>query len=153
MGKFTSLEKCVLTKSWDLEDRAALAHFLEKQNLKKGEHLFFEKSLERKLYILDEGEIQLEAFGQSVILGPGSSLGELSLIRETEKRVTARASQNCQFWVITEIRWREIQSQMPELARKLSVSILKKFAQLMEGGVSPPSLNQLQKSHIAQKEA
>lgn len=143
MGKFSVLEQSKLTSAWSLEERSALAHFMERQSLKKAEYLFFEKSSERQLYFIDEGELQVEACGTKITLGPGSSVGEISLFRETKKRVSASALSNCKFWVITQDSWKRFSSQAPELAQKFELAVFDKLADLIDLGSVPPKVASL----------
>ncbi|TVQ79037.1 MAG: cyclic nucleotide-binding domain-containing protein [Bradymonadales bacterium] len=141
MGRFTSLESSELCKDWRLEDRAALAQFLEKQELKAGEHLFFEKSVEQKLYFIDSGRLKIQFGSYHTELGPGESLGELSLVAKQEKQITATALDLCLFWVITEGAWSRMKHEAPEVATRLLESIQMKYARLLSSNVAPPQLS------------
>lgn len=143
MGKFSTLEKSRLTKSWSLKERAALAHFLERQNLKKDEHLFYEQTQERKLYFLDSGLMKIQCGNISIELHPGASIGELSLLSTTQKQTSAIALEDCVFWVLTEEQWAKIKSQQPTIAYKLVESINQKFAELLNNSVPPPKISGL----------
>lgn len=143
MGKFSTLERAKLTKSWSLKERAALASFLEKQNLKKGEHLFYEQTQEKKLYFIDSGSLKIQCGNMFVELEQGASLGELSIVSSTQKQTSAIAAEDCVFWVITESQWEKIKSQQPALAFKLSESIQRKLAELLNSSVPPPKISGL----------
>ena len=140
------MERCLLTKHWSLKERASLAGFLEKQNLKKDEHLFFEKTSERKLYIIDSGVLKIQCGNLHIELESGDSIGELSLLSNTQKQVSALALEDCFFWVITEKNWEKIRKEQPGLAYKLIESINKKFAELVNTAVPPPKLSGLSAS-------
>jgi len=144
MGKFTTLEIAELFKDWHLEDRAALAHFLEKQELKNGEQLFFENAEEQKLYILDRGRLKIQFGSYHTELGPGESLGELSLVHKASKQVSASATEDCLFWVITEETWSRLKLEAPLIAMRLIEAIQKKSARLLATNVAPPKLTSLE---------
>jgi SulP family sulfate permease len=131
VGKFSSLEICALSSHWSLQERAAFAFYLEKQNLPQGEPLFFEKASESKLYILDSGTLKIQTAQIELKYQPGESLGELSLLSQTEKKISATALSDCSFWVLTSENWKKIQDRQPLLAKLVVESILKKMGNLM----------------------
>jgi len=143
VGKFTSLEKCCLTKDWRIEERAALAHYLEKQELTKNEPLFIEDHSERKLYIIDSGLVSVSLGFMTVEMGPGQSLGEFSLFQDTKKKTTAIALEDCSFWVLTLERWELVKEEVPDVAAKLTQSINQKMANLLEISQLPPRVSEM----------
>lgn len=143
MGKFSTLEKAELTQNWSVEERAALAQFLEKQQLAKGEQLYYEQAKEKKLYFLDEGVLEIHGASIKVEFLPGQSLGELSLLKETAKQTSALAKENCIFWVLTEESWRELRRSSPAVALKLIESINSKLAHLLDQSLLPPKLSKI----------
>ena len=143
MGKFTSLENCRLTRDWKIEERAALAHYLEKQDLTKNEPLFIEDHSERKLYIIDSGLISVSLGFVTIEMGPGQSLGELSLFQDTKKKTTATALEDCSFWVLTLERWELVKQEVPEIAAKLTQCINQKMANLLEVSQLPPRVSEM----------
>lgn len=143
MGKFTSLEKSKLTCDWSLEERAALAYFLEKKEVASGARLFKESTIESQLYFLDKGEVELDSKNIRISLEAGDSFGELSLFQETSKKLGALAQTECTLWVLSKDKYLEICDQHPSLAHKLQESVLKKLSGLLSSGIEPPDISQL----------
>lgn len=144
MGRFLALEKSELFKDWRLEDRAALAHFFEKQELKANEALFFEKAYEQKLYLIQKGKLKIQFGTYHSELSDGESLGELSLLAKSEKQVSATAISDCFFWVITEEHWHRMKIEAPLIAMKLLEAIQLKSARLLSSNVAPPKITSLE---------
>lgn len=132
MGKYSCLENSELTRSWSLETRAALAYFLEKQELKAGVELFVPQHEEQKIYFLEIGQIKAKNANSEVEFGPGKTLGELSLFSRTKKQLSVTASTDCLFWVLTKEKWDLLWKNAEDLAAKLRESVQQKFARELE---------------------
>ncbi|MBN8554259.1 MAG: cyclic nucleotide-binding domain-containing protein [Deltaproteobacteria bacterium] len=140
MGKFTTLDKASLTQTWSLEERSALAHFMEKKEVKTGDPLFVARSKERGLFIVDSGLVRLNYENLSQQLKPGDSFGELSLIYPTQKLASADALQNSELIFLSFENWTTMRKVAPLVSLKLMESICAKFAQQLNEMIPPPKL-------------
>jgi CRP-like cAMP-binding protein len=138
VGKFTSLEKAVLTKDWTLEERTALAHFLKPKEYRESETIFLARSKDRGLFIVGSGIIQIQFDATSVSLKEGDSFGELSLIFASNKLVTAMALKPSQLWFLSIDQWHDLRKISPVISLKLIESICQKFAGMLNNAVPPP---------------
>lgn len=128
MGRHRCLEICELTKQWSIEERTSFSHFLQKQDLKKSEILFYENNENQALFFLAEGTARAENALGHIDLTQGASWGELSLSKAVRKRVTIRAIEDCELWVLQPKAWQSLKTQTPLLAFKLMEAIQAKMA-------------------------
>ena len=140
MGKFTALDLCPLTKPFSIEERSALAHFLEKRDLKDGDPVIVNRSKERALYIVDSGAIKVSFENMSLELKPGDSFGELSLIFPTQKLISGIAAKDSVLWMLTFDRWTEMRKVAPAISLRLLEAITQKLSVLLNNTVPPPRL-------------
>lgn len=142
MGKFRSLEKSLLASSWSLEERAALAFFLEERRFNEGDPVFNRMAKEAALYLVEQGGVRLQYEQYSVDLKEGASFGELSLFQETTKLVTATALGNCIVWILTKEKYEELRKNTPSVAVKLMESIIQKMGKVVSEALMPPRIFQ-----------
>jgi len=149
VGKFRAIERSVLTKDWGVDERAALAHFLVERKISEGDPIFLKQSKERSLYFIELGLIRFQHETISVELKEGDSFGELSLLNESSKLVSATAQTPCQLWVLTFDKFQEMKKTTPLVAVKLTEAIATKIAKalsvfsipqrILTGSGSPPT--------------
>ncbi len=127
MGKFVALERAILTKNWPIEERSALAHYLKHHHIAEGDPVFVKGSKDRGLYLIEAGTIRIQYENLNVDLKEGDSFGELSLLEETPKVVSATAGQVTDLWVLTDENFQEMKRLTPAVAVLLVESIAKKL--------------------------
>lgn len=148
MGKFTALERNALTQAWSLEERAALAYFLEEKKMKSGSLVSWHASekdsngkSEKCLYFIDSGSVRITYETVSVELHDNDSFGELSLIADTKKIAPVMATKDCTLWVLSAEKWSEMKKGAPSITLKLLEAIVQKFARLLNETSSPRALS------------
>jgi CRP-like cAMP-binding protein len=131
MGKFSALERCQLTKSWTLEEKAGLGHFLKEKILARGEKLFLETS-HRALGIVEAGTVEFltKDSKKSVVINPGESFGDFSLVSKNPKVLQAKAAENLVYWELSAEDWQDLRKSAPSVALRLLESIVSKAAKL-----------------------
>ena len=141
MGKFICLERSDLTSSWLIEERAGLAYFLESQAVAADELLYNFGSESRGLVFIEAGTLLAESEeGFQMELGASQSIGELSLIEPTRKRLKVTAKEASSLWNLSYEQWLELQKEAAPIAQKLRLSIMKKMSRLLEQSPKLPKL-------------
>lgn len=140
MGKFSCLAKCGLTKSWPLEERAAIAHFLEPKSLPQGSAIIDAGNKERILYLIEQGTARVQYENIAFILEEGESFGELSLISSTQRLVEITADKNLTMWTLRHEKFEEMKKMAPAVALRLTESITQKFTELLNTSVVSPKM-------------
>jgi CRP-like cAMP-binding protein len=138
MGKFVTLDTCRMLQNWSLDERSALAHFLETRSYEANESLIDRTSRTAELLFIASGKIKLSAETYSLEISEGASIGELSLINPSQKRVSATAITPVTAYVLSAQRWLEMKRNTPSVAVKLMESILKKVSDELGSFELPP---------------
>jgi CRP-like cAMP-binding protein len=144
MGRHRCLELCELTREWSIEERTSFSHFLQRQDLKKSEVLFYENNENQSLFFLAKGMVRAENTLGHIDLNEGASWGEFSLSKAVRKRVTIRAMDDCELWVLQPAAWERLKTQTPLLAFKLMEGINAKMASRLSWQDFSPLQKQLQ---------
>lgn len=128
MGKFLTLENARLLNSWTLDEKSALAYFLKAKSFKAGEIIFDRLSKGSQLVFVSSGTVKLSAENYSFEVSEGSSFGELSLVQDVPKRVSATASSDVEVLSLDGHQWIELKRNAPSVAVKLLESIINKVS-------------------------
>ncbi len=131
MGKFSTLEQTSITKDWSLEERSALAHFLDELQVDQHETIFSMKSNERVLFIIESGTAKFAIEGFETDLGPGDSFSEMSLIKSSPKVGAVIATSPCSLWVLKYDKWNDMKKAAPIISLKLLESVCEKMIDLL----------------------
>ncbi len=124
MGKFTALENATLTQNWALEERSALAHFLEPQQIKKGQEVC---DLRAGLVFVDEGSIKVAFQNEVLPLKSGASFREVSLFATESTDIKLVANEDATLWILSPEKWEELRQISPVVAIKLLEGMTKKL--------------------------
>jgi CRP-like cAMP-binding protein len=138
MGKFVTLDACRMLQDWSLDERSALAHFLEDRSYDANATLIDRTSKTSELLFIASGKVRLSAEAYSLEISPGATIGDLSLINPSQKRVLAVAITPVDVYVLSAQRWLEIKRNTPSIAVKLMESILKKVSYELGSFELPP---------------
>ncbi len=145
MGKFSALEKNELTQNWTLEERTALAHFLETREVEKNKEIISrqtkEEAKERGVYFLEAGKVLMKVETSSVTVSAGVSFGEYSLVSDHKKQVMALATSPVTLHFLSLERWEELKRVTPLVGMKLLEAIVAKTAKLLSDAPSPPKVS------------
>jgi CRP-like cAMP-binding protein len=140
MGKFRALERADLTRQWTVEERAALAFFMEERKVPEGDPIFLKQSQDRCLYLVESGLVKIQYEQFSIDLKEGATFGELSLSQATPKMVTATAGPSCHLWCLSLESFTEMQKTSPLVALKLVYAIQEKVGRLVSESMMPPRI-------------
>lgn len=140
-GKFTTLERALLTKDWSLEERTALAHFLKIRDYAEGDTVFLARSKDRGLFIVSSGQIQIQSETALLQLRDGDSFGELSLLFSSQKLVSIAVLKPSQLLFLSLDQWHDMRRISPVISLKLIESICQKFAGMLNSMVPPPKVS------------
>lgn len=138
MGRFVTLDACEILQDWTLDERSALAHFLEPRSYEINSTLIDRTSKIAELILIASGRVKLSAEAYSIEISQGATLGELSLIHPTQKRVSAIALTPVEAYALNAQRWLELKRNTPSIAVKLMESILKKVSHELGSFELPP---------------
>ncbi len=82
-------------------------------------------------FVLLSGEVQIKRNGRAIhTVGPGSVLGELSLLDHGARTATATCVTDCEVLVLSAGQFRELVMQTPALATKLLTSLARRVREL-----------------------
>ncbi len=137
MGKFTTLDKSALTKDWPLDERSALAHFLEEVKLAEGQSIFAPLDTDRGLYFFESGSVRLMIENQILDLKEGETFGELSLVSSNAKLISAISVRESTLWYLSFEAYAQLKKAAPVVSLRLAESILQKLS-LTLGQMLPP---------------
>jgi len=126
----TELKRFPLLAELGEDDREALLDVLEERRVSGGVPLFREGSESEGLVLLVEGEVQLGSRrgGEPCLLGPGSALGALSLLRVGRREVTAVAETPCRYLLFPRTSYRRLVDDAPRTACRLAEAIASELA-------------------------
>lgn len=107
------------------EELRLLAFSAEEKTLKDGEALFRAGDRADGGYVVASGRVDLteerDSLGPRVVaaLGPGSLIGEMALIVETQRPTGAVANQGTRVMLIRRAAFKRVLSEYPDIARRL----------------------------------
>ena len=134
MDNLELLQNTVLSKGNSREDiELALGLFQERQ-LKPNTTIFTEKMPSEALYIIKSGSVRITAMvgeGEEkslLLLGPGEFFGELSLIQEADRQVTARSEDTTDLLMLTRKDFQALMDLDPRTTSRLISMIAKLLA-------------------------
>lgn len=128
------LARCSLFRDFTDTGLQILASIAVPTDLPGGTSIFMEDMVGESLYVIARGEVSIHVRGadgaQRVLttLGPGDSFGELALVSQERRMVSATTASQC---LLIEIRQRDfaaLQRQKPQACLKLLLSISQSFA-------------------------
>lgn len=124
-----SIEKNVLFKHLDTNERGDIFDAMFPAVHKKGEVIIKQGDEGDNFYIIDEGEVEVFLNGVSVTtIGEGGSFGELALIYGTPRAATVKAKTDCKLWAIDRDTYRRILMGSTIRKRKLYEEFLSKVS-------------------------
>jgi CRP/FNR family cyclic AMP-dependent transcriptional regulator len=113
--------------------------YLQKHQLRTGDLLIRHRDLDRNLYLLESGNLQVyvpDAQRRPVaILRAGSVVGEPSLFGETPRMAQVEAMSPLTVWALTRPRFEELLARQPEIGLELLRSIRSVMAERMRANL------------------
>lgn len=128
------LKKNLLFKGCTAEDFELLSGLLQERQVKPNTTIFSEKMPAEALYIIKSGKIKIsvmEGEGDEVgllELGPGDFFGEIALIQESSRAVTARAESAAEVVMLTRKDFIALLDLDPRVGAKVTLAIARLLA-------------------------
>lgn len=128
------LKKNLLFKGCTAEDFELLSGLFQERKVKPNTNLFSEKMPAEALYIVKSGKIKIsvmEGEGDEVgllELGPGDFFGEIALIQESSRAVTARAESAVEVIMLARKDFSALLDLDPRVAAKITLAIARLLA-------------------------
>jgi len=129
VAKIKPLKENVLFKSFDDDEIAAVAQIVEEKALTAPTPLFLENMKAESMYIVISGSISLTKMlseGETKTLttmGPGDYFGEMALIEDGPRPVSALISEDAKLLVIKRTGFEQLMEQSPKLAVKIVIGM------------------------------
>ena len=128
------LKKNLLFKGCTQEDFELLEGLFQERQVKQNMTIFSEKMPGEALYIIKSGDVRItikagdgEEAGL-LQLGPGDFFGEIALIQESSRAVTARAETAVEVVMLTRKDFLALMDLDPRVASKVTLSIARLLA-------------------------
>lgn len=128
------LKKNLLFKGCTAEDFELIAGLINERQVKPNTTIFSEKMPAEALYIIKSGKIKIsvmEGEGDEVgllELGPGDFFGEIALIQESSRAVTARAESAVEVVMLTRKDFMALLDLDPRVGAKVTLAIARLLA-------------------------
>jgi CRP/FNR family transcriptional regulator, cyclic AMP receptor protein len=134
METITLLKKNLLFKGCTHEDFELLSSLFVERKVSANTTIFSEKMPGEALYIIKSGEIRISIMageGEEVgllQLGPGDFFGEIALIQESSRAVTARSETAAEVLMLSRKDFLALLDLDPRVAAKITLSIARLLA-------------------------
>lgn len=128
------LQRNLLFKGCTHDDFELLSGLFQERKVQAGLNLFAEKMPAEALYIIKSGKVRITLMageGEEVgllLLGPGDFFGEIALIQESSRAVTARAEEAVEVLMMTRKDFQALIELDPRVAAKLTLAIARLLA-------------------------
>jgi len=129
------LERVKLFEGFEPEHLRLLAFGADSQVFEEGQILYSSGDASDGGYVVVEGRVDLVSGTSDNVVkqyGPGSLLGELALITETEYSATAEAQRRSQVLKVSRALFRRILKEYPHLAEMLQQRIGESITEFMQ---------------------
>jgi CRP-like cAMP-binding protein len=128
------LKKNLLFKGCTSEDFELISGLFQERKVKPNTTIFSEKMPAEALYIVKSGKVKISVMeGESdeiglLELGPGDFFGEIALIQESSRAVTARAENAVEVLMLTRKDFLALLDLDPRVGAKITLSIARLLA-------------------------
>lgn len=128
------LHKILLFRGCTSDELELLAGLFQERQVKPGMTIFTEKMPAEALYIIKSGKVRVTtAVGEGaevglLLLGPYDFFGEIALIQESSRAVTARAETAAEILILTRKDFQALLDLDPRVAAKVTLSIARLLA-------------------------
>ncbi|SDM14603.1 Cyclic nucleotide-binding domain-containing protein [Geoalkalibacter ferrihydriticus] len=132
---FAGLENCALLKGLDEGELVLLADSFNEKTMVEGTTVFIENMPGESLYLIQSGAVQISkatAEGEErtlIILGPEEVFGELAVVIQGRRPVTARIVEAACLLNLTRKEFNRLCDRHPRLGMKLMRNILRVFSE------------------------
>lgn len=128
------LHKILLFRGCTRDELDLLAGLFQERQVKPGMTIFTEKMPAEALYIIKSGQVRITTMageGEEVgllLLGQNDFFGEIALIQESSRAVTARAETAAEILILTRKDFQALIDLDPRVAAKVTLSIARLMA-------------------------
>jgi CRP/FNR family cyclic AMP-dependent transcriptional regulator len=128
------LHKILLFRGCTPDELELLAGLFQERHVKPGMTIFTEKMPAEALYIIKSGQVRIstvvEEDGEAglLLLGPNDFFGEIALIQESSRAVTARAEAETTVLIMTRKDFQALVDLDPRVAAKVTLAIARLLA-------------------------
>jgi len=128
------LHKILLFRGCTTEDLELLSGLFQERQVKAGTTIFTEKMPAEALYIIKSGHVRISTMSGDgeetglLLLGPNDFFGEIALIQESSRAVTARADTAVDILILTRKDFQALLDLDPRVAAKVTLSIARLLA-------------------------
>jgi CRP/FNR family cyclic AMP-dependent transcriptional regulator len=128
------LQKTVLFKGSSVEELELAVGLFQERLIKSNTTIFTEKMPAEALYIVKSGNVRITIMAGEgeekslLLLGPGEFFGELALLQEESRLVTARSETAVELLVITRKDFQALMDLDPRTASRMLMAITKLLA-------------------------
>lgn len=116
-----------------------LGAIAQRRALPAGTALFHQDDPAAALFVIGRGAVRVvarDAEGNDLsvaTLGPGETLGAVSLLRGGKRMVSAFADTDCELWVIAQKDFARLQKEKPQACLKLMLNVVEDLGQRLDG--------------------
>jgi CRP-like cAMP-binding protein len=147
VAKIKPLRENVLFKDFSDNEIAVLAKYVEEKTIAAPTPLFLEHMKGQSMYIVVAGMVQLTKMiseGETknlTALGPGDFFGEMALIEEGPRQVSAFVAKDAQILSIKRTDFEKLMEEAPKLAVKVVIGMYRTLSDRVRS--SSPRIQQL----------
>ncbi len=134
MDNLELLQKTQLFRGASLEELKLVAGLFEERLIKSNTTIFSEKMPAEALYLVKSGNIRITVMAGEgeekplLLLGPGEFFGELALLQEESRMVTARSETAAELLLMTRKDFQALMDLDPRTASRMLMAIAKLLA-------------------------
>ncbi|HTF99452.1 MAG TPA: cyclic nucleotide-binding domain-containing protein [Nitrospirota bacterium] len=134
MTNLELLQKTMLFRGSKYEELELVLGLFQERQLRTNAVIFSEKASGEALYIVKSGKVRISMMAGDgseanlLLLGPGEFFGELSLIQEDVRLVSARADTNVEILLLTRKDFQVLQELAPRTASRALIVISRLLA-------------------------
>lgn len=134
MDNLELLQKTVLFKGGSREELDIAAGLFQERQLKPNTTIFTEKMPAESLYVIKSGSVRITVMAGEgeekplLLLGPGEFFGELALLQEESRMVSARAETGCELLLLSRKDFEALIDLDPRTAARLVTAMAKLLA-------------------------
>lgn len=128
------LQKILLFKACTHEELELLSGLFQERQIKANTTIFTEKMPGEALYIIRSGNVRISTMAAEgeeaglLLLGPGDFFGEIALLQESTRAVTARTETAADILLLTRKDFQGLIDLDPKIAVKITLAIARLLA-------------------------
>jgi CRP-like cAMP-binding protein len=134
MDNLELIKKTVLFKGSSREELELASGLFQERQIKQNTTIFTEKMPAEALYIIKSGNVRISIMAGEgeekplLMLGPGEFFGELALLQEESRLVTARAETPVELLLLTRKDFQALVELDPKTGARVAMTIAKLLA-------------------------